>query len=211
MAGAPESPGRWDCPHSREVPERRVAHPLPILPVHSGPIAGSMRHRGPDSWELRVHAGRDSSSGRKLYVTRPVGGGKREAGRALVRLVTEVEQGIMAGRGGTLCELATAVDSDLRERAGPSIVHDIYDQQNLDRFDRILDAIDTWTAWNNGYPVNVDVLIRTVTTLTDPGLRGRLPGNTSDVVRPLTDWLQERGLGTSSQRVGVERDVGIDR
>ena len=170
-----------------------------------------MRHRGPDSWELRVHAGRDSSSGRKLYVTRPVGGGKREAGRALVRLVTEVEQGLMAGRGGTLCELATAVDSDLRERAGPSIVHDIYDQQSLDRFDRILDAIDTWTAWNNGYPVNVDVLIRTVTTLTDPGLRGRLPGNTSDVVRPLTDWLQERGLGTSSQRVGVERDVGIDR
>ena len=64
-----------------------------------------MRQRGPDSWELRVHGGRDASSGRKLYVTRTVRGGKRDAGRALARLVTEVEQGTMAGRGGNLGEL----------------------------------------------------------------------------------------------------------
>ena len=38
-----------------------------------------MRQRGKESWELRVHAGRDLDTGRKQYVTRTVRGTKREA------------------------------------------------------------------------------------------------------------------------------------
>ena len=104
-----------------------------------------------------------------------------------------------------------AVESDLRQRAAPSTVLEMYDQQNLDRFDRILDAVDTWTAWNNGQPVNVDALTRTIATLTDPRLRGRLPGRTGDIVHPLADWLNERGIDIPTQQAEVERDLGISR
>ena len=86
----------------------------------------------------------------------------------------------------------------------------MYDQQNLDRFDRALDAIDTWTAWNNGQPVNADALTRTITTLTDPRLQSRLPGRAGDVVHPLADWLNERGIDIPTQR-SVERDPGLGR
>jgi integrase len=68
-------------------------------------MAGSMRQRGASSWELRVHTGRDESTGRKLYVTRTFRGGKREASKALATLVAEVERGTLTGRGGTLGEL----------------------------------------------------------------------------------------------------------
>jgi hypothetical protein len=33
-------------------------------------MPGSMRQRGEDSWQLRVHAGRDPITGRKRYVER---------------------------------------------------------------------------------------------------------------------------------------------
>lgn len=68
-------------------------------------MAGSMRQRGANSWELRVHAGRDEATGRKRYVTRTVRGGKREAAKALASLVAEVERGTLSGRGGTVREL----------------------------------------------------------------------------------------------------------
>lgn len=70
-------------------------------------MAGSIRQRGTDSWELRVHAGRDDATGKKLYVTRTVRGGRRAAERALAKLVTEVEHGTVTVAGGTveqLCE-----------------------------------------------------------------------------------------------------------
>ncbi|MDH3753816.1 MAG: hypothetical protein OEU32_08075 [Acidimicrobiia bacterium] len=54
-------------------------------------MAGSIRQRGERSWELRVYAGRDPESGRKQYVTRTVKGSKREADRALSRLVGQVD------------------------------------------------------------------------------------------------------------------------
>ena len=94
---------------------------------------------------------------------------------------------------------------------GRPTVPDMYDQQNLDRFDRILDAIDTWTAWNNGHPVDPDALARTITTLTDPRLRGRLPGSVGDIVQPLADWLDERGIDISTQHAGADRALGIGR
>jgi integrase len=55
-------------------------------------MPGSMRQRGEESWQLRVHAGRDSITGRKQYVERTFRGNKREASKALAALVTETDQ-----------------------------------------------------------------------------------------------------------------------
>jgi len=55
-------------------------------------MAGSMRPRGKDTWQLRVHAGRDPRTGRKRYVERTYRGPKKEAQRALAALVLEVER-----------------------------------------------------------------------------------------------------------------------
>jgi integrase len=55
-------------------------------------MPGSMRQRGEESWQLRVHAGRDPITGRKRYVERTFRGNKRQASRALAALVTESDQ-----------------------------------------------------------------------------------------------------------------------
>lgn len=55
-------------------------------------MAGSMRQRGHDSWQLRVHAGRDPSTGRKRYVARTFRGNKREASKALAAMVADVDR-----------------------------------------------------------------------------------------------------------------------
>ena len=55
-------------------------------------MAGSMRQRGKDSWQLRVHAGRDPLTGRKRYLARTFRGTKREASKALAALVVEAER-----------------------------------------------------------------------------------------------------------------------
>lgn len=55
-------------------------------------MPGSMRQRGEDSWQLRVHAGRDPITSRKRYVERTFRGNKRGAAKALAALVTEVDQ-----------------------------------------------------------------------------------------------------------------------
>lgn len=68
-------------------------------------MAGSMRQRGKQSWELRVHAGRDLDTGRKQYVTRTVRGTKREASRELARLVAQVDDGLIIAKAGTVGDL----------------------------------------------------------------------------------------------------------
>jgi integrase len=55
-------------------------------------MSGSIRQRGADSWQLRVHAGRDSITGRKRYVERTFHGTKREASKALAALVVEADR-----------------------------------------------------------------------------------------------------------------------
>ena len=151
---------------------------------------------------------------------RTAGAGRRHHARRDAQQATDTVRGAEADiktirdEGKTLrhrLDRLRAAESDLRERAGPSTVPDMYDQQNLDRFDRILDAIDTWTAWNNGHPVDPDALARTITTLTDPRLRGRLPGSVGDIVQPLADWLDERGIDISTQHAGADRALGIGR
>lgn len=57
-------------------------------------MSGSIRQRGPTSWEIRVSLGeRDSNTGRYLYAERTVRGGKRDAQRALTALALEVQKG----------------------------------------------------------------------------------------------------------------------
>src|ERR1700730_1822821 len=70
------------------------------------PMAGSMRQRGNDSGQLRVHAGRDVSTGRKHYVERTFRGTKREASKALAAMVAEVDRRPVGSSGkGTVASL----------------------------------------------------------------------------------------------------------
>jgi hypothetical protein len=55
-------------------------------------MPGSMRQRGEESWQLRVHAGRDPITNRKRYVERTFRGNKRQASKALAALVTETDR-----------------------------------------------------------------------------------------------------------------------
>lgn len=65
-----------------------------------------LRQRG-DAWELRVYAGKDPVSGRRLYRTRTVRGGKRAAEDAFARLVTEVAGILPTARDATVGELVS--------------------------------------------------------------------------------------------------------
>jgi integrase len=68
-------------------------------------MAGSIRQRGKQSWEIRAFAGKDAETGKKRYVTRTVRGERREAEVALGRLLAEVDDGQHAVRAGTVGEL----------------------------------------------------------------------------------------------------------
>jgi integrase len=67
-------------------------------------MRGHLRKRG-ESWELRVYAGLDPVSGRRLYRTRTFRGGKRAAEDALARFVTEVAGILPTARDATVGEL----------------------------------------------------------------------------------------------------------
>lgn len=55
-------------------------------------MRGNLQQRGPTSWRIRVYIGEDST-GKKRYVERTVRGTKRDAQRAMARLVVEVDDG----------------------------------------------------------------------------------------------------------------------
>lgn len=86
-------------------------------------MRGHLRRRG-EGWELRVYAGRDSSTGRKRYVTRTVRGTKRQAQSALAALVTELERGqVVAGpSGATVSALLEAWSEANADRWSPKTV-----------------------------------------------------------------------------------------
>lgn len=62
-------------------------------------MPGSMRQRGENSWNLRVYAGRDAVTGRKISIERTVRGNKREASKVLAAMVAEVDQRPVASAG----------------------------------------------------------------------------------------------------------------
>jgi hypothetical protein len=55
-------------------------------------MRGHLQQRGRDSWRLKVFVGR-SSDGKRRYIERTVRGSRRDAERALARLVVEADEG----------------------------------------------------------------------------------------------------------------------
>jgi integrase len=55
-------------------------------------MRGHLQHRGGDAWRIKVYLGR-SADDRKRYLERTVRGTRRDAERAMARLVVEVEEG----------------------------------------------------------------------------------------------------------------------
>ncbi len=72
-------------------------------------VAGSIRRRGKQSWEICAFACKDAETGKKRYVTRTVHGDRREAEVALGRLLGEIDDGQHAVRAGTVGELCDAL------------------------------------------------------------------------------------------------------
>jgi integrase len=66
-------------------------------------MAGSMRQRGPGTWELRVYLGLDPDTRRRRYATRTVHGTRRAATVALAELVEDAAYSRL--RAGTLGQL----------------------------------------------------------------------------------------------------------
>jgi integrase len=74
--------------------------------VEAAGMPGSMRQRGENSWNLRVYAGRDAVTGRKISVERTVRGNKRQASKALAAMVADVDKRpVTSGGKGTLAQL----------------------------------------------------------------------------------------------------------
>ncbi len=68
-------------------------------------MRGSLRERRPGSWELRVHAGRNSTTRKSTYVSRTVHGDRSAAERGLVALVALVNDSPSTPTFGTVGEL----------------------------------------------------------------------------------------------------------
>lgn len=59
-------------------------------------MAGQLINRGPDTWQIRVYLGRDSATGKKLFHTRTIHGGKRQAEKELRRALADRDAGTLA-------------------------------------------------------------------------------------------------------------------
>jgi integrase len=68
-------------------------------------MRGSLRQRRPGSWELRIHAGRNETTGKAMYVSRTVRGDRDTAQRALAALVAQVTDSPTSPTFGTVGEL----------------------------------------------------------------------------------------------------------
>ena len=66
-------------------------------------MTGSLRQRGPDTWELRVYLGVDNDSGRERWATKTVHGSRRHATARLGEFVEDA--GYARLRAGTVADL----------------------------------------------------------------------------------------------------------
>jgi integrase len=66
-------------------------------------MSGSLRQRGPDSWELRIYLGVDAATGRERWATKTVHGSRRHASSQLTAFVEEA--GYARLRAGTVADL----------------------------------------------------------------------------------------------------------
>ena len=64
-------------------------------------MAGYIRQRRENSWQLTVYVGYDNKARKRRYANKTVHGNKREAQRALAKFVTEVTEGGRVATGPT--------------------------------------------------------------------------------------------------------------
>lgn len=90
-------------------------------------MSGTMRERPPGSkrWELRAYAGKDKVTGKPRQVSRVFRGGKREANRALVALIAEVQEGKFVGTSANFETLSQAYLAHVKRTLEPS-THESY-------------------------------------------------------------------------------------
>jgi integrase len=62
-------------------------------------MAGYLRQRGENSWQLTVYVGYDRKARKRRYASKTIRGTKREAERALARFLTEVTEGGLVPTG----------------------------------------------------------------------------------------------------------------
>ena len=87
-------------------------------------MQGTMVERTPGCWLIRVFAGR-GSDGKTRHVNRTVRGSKREAQRALAKLVADVSGGnVVAGQPMTLAQLVDRWLDDIAPQRTPRTIHE---------------------------------------------------------------------------------------
>ena len=69
-------------------------------------MSGGMWQRRPGVWEVRLEAGRDPVTGRRLQISRSVTGTKRDAQKALNELAVEADKGRYLGTATTFRQLS---------------------------------------------------------------------------------------------------------
>lgn len=89
------------------LPSTKVHIPDASHNVRSTSVAGSLRERpqGSNCWELRASAGRDHVTGRYHQASRTFHGTRKQAEKALARLVTEVDAGKVSYDSCTVAQL----------------------------------------------------------------------------------------------------------
>jgi integrase len=73
-----------------------ASNPLDWMAIYRPGVRGHVREKGPGAWELVVYLGRDPLTGRKRQRSQTVRGGRRDAERALAKLVGAVYDGRIA-------------------------------------------------------------------------------------------------------------------
>ena len=171
----------------------------------------------PAMWTANAQA-RDASFGHRR-------GASRRAEQA-TSTVHEAENAITAIREDAHVvkdhlDRVQQIANRLERRASPDDYADLWENHQLERANRLIDAIDTWTRWNTGQPMRPADLAHALDVLDHE--RGVAPGyltapsqptsrQVGELVQPLGTWLTERGIQPQAQAQSVDRraDHGID-
>jgi integrase len=78
---------------------------LPMRFVSIGPMTGSLRQRGTNSWELRVYQGPDPTTQQQRYATRTIRGTRPEAENALAEMIAVANVAPAVGARTMVAEL----------------------------------------------------------------------------------------------------------
>jgi integrase len=115
-------------PHS--VCSSFLAHHCPSVAHHGNDVAmdaakGSIRQRGSNSYELRVYAGTDPSTGRLRWLTRTVHGDRTDARRELKAFAAHANVAPAVGARTTIGELLDLWFAHGRARWSPTTIRNL--------------------------------------------------------------------------------------